>query len=146
MNGKVFIDTNVFVYSIDASPEQRGKLETARRIVKELIRKDQGVVSIQVLQEFYNTATKKIEVPLAANEALEYLRYMSILEIVQPDFDLIVAAIHLHQKHLISFWDALILQAAHAAGCVKILSEDLQHGFDFNGLSVENPFLSVQTT
>lgn len=100
------------------------------------------MVSIQVLQEFYQVATRKIQVPLSTDEALEYLRYIAILETVLPDFNMIVAAIRLHQKHSLSFWDALILQASIIAGCSQILSEDLQDGFRIDNFTVKNPFVS----
>jgi len=142
MRDKVFLDTNIFIYSIDASRGQSKKRDVARQIVEEHIRKDSGAISIQVLQEFYQVATQKIQVPLSTDEALEYLHYMAILETVLPDFNMVVAAIRLHQKHSLSFWDALILQAAIIAGCSQILSEDLQDGFYLDNLTVKNPFVS----
>ena len=87
-------------------------------------------------------STQKIQIPLSTEDALEYLHYMAILETVLPDFTMVVAAIHLHKKHSISFWDALILQAAKTAGCFQLLSEDLQHGFRLDALTVKNPFVS----
>jgi len=142
MRDKVFLDTNIFIYSIDASPGEKKKRNVARQILKEHIRNDSGVISIQVLQEFYQVATRKIEVALSTDEALEYLHYMAILETVLPDFNMVVAAIRLHQKHSLSFWDALIFQAALIAGCSQILSEDLQDGFRLDNLTVKNPFVS----
>ncbi|MBW2020549.1 MAG: PIN domain-containing protein [Deltaproteobacteria bacterium] len=142
MKDKVFLDTNIFIYSIDASPDQANKRNLARQIVKEQIRNESGVISIQVLQEFYQVSTRKIHVPLSTEEALEYLHYMAILETVPADFDMVVAAIRLHQKHSLSFWDALILQAAKTADCSQVLSEDLQDGFRLDNLTVKNPFVS----
>ena len=142
MKDKVFLDTNIFIYSIDASPRQAKKRDVAQQIVKEHIRNDSGVISIQVLQEFYQVATRKIQVPLSTEETLEYLHYVAILETVLPDFDMVVAAIRLHQKHSLSFWDAMILQAASTAGCSQVLSEDLQDGFRLDNLTVKNPFTS----
>ncbi|MDL1958387.1 MAG: PIN domain-containing protein [Deltaproteobacteria bacterium] len=140
MKDKVFLDTNILIYSIDASPGQNKKRNVARQILKEHIRNESGVISIQVLQEFYHVATHKIQVPLSTEESLEYLNYMSVFETVLPDFDMVVMAILLHRKHMISFWDALILQAAKTAGCSQVLSEDLQDGFCFDSLRVKNPF------
>jgi predicted nucleic acid-binding protein len=142
MKDKVFLDTNIFIYSIDATPGRNRKRNAAREIVRERIRNESGVISIQVLQEFYQIATQKIQVPLSTEEALEYLRYISILQTVHPDFDMVVSGIHLHKKYKLSFWDALILQAAKIAGCSEVLSEDLQDGFRLNNLRVRNPFLS----
>ena len=141
MRGKVFLDTNIFICSIDASPGESKKRNIARRLVKEHIQNESGVISMQVLQEIYQVSTQKIEVPLSTEDALEYLHYMAILEIVLPDFNMVVAAIHLHKKHSMSFWDALILQSAKTAGCFQLLSEDLQHGFRLDDLTVKNPFV-----
>jgi len=140
MKGKVFLDTNIFVYSIDSSPGQKKKSQIATDLVREHVRNDSGVISIRVLQEFYHVSTGKIQVPIASEDALEYLNYISILETVHPDFDLVVTAIRLHQKHRLSFWDALILQAARAAGCLQVLSEDLQDGFRIGDMRVKDLF------
>ena len=142
MRDKTFLDTNIFIYSIDASPGQAAKRDLARRIVRDHIKDDTGVLSVQVLQEFFQVATRKIEVPLSIEDALEYLHYIAILETVQSDFHLVVSAIRLHQKYAFSFWDSLVLQAAKTAGCSQLLSEDLQHGFNLDSLLVSNPFIS----
>lgn len=140
MRGKIFLDTNIFVYSIDTTPGENLKREVAQELVKEHIRNETGVISIQVLQEFYQVSTKKIKKPLSTEQALEYMNYISILETVHPDFDLIVTAVRLHQKYNLSFWDALILQASKTARCSQVLSEDLQDGFRIDDLTVKNPF------
>lgn len=142
MKDKVFLDTNIFIYSVDSSPNHKKKAETARQIVKEHIRRGTGVISIQVLQEFYQVSTQKIQVPLSTEDALEYLHYMSVLETVHPDFNLLVAAVYLHKRLEISFWDGLIVQAAAATNCSFILTEDLQDGLHVGGLVIKNPFLS----
>jgi predicted nucleic acid-binding protein len=141
MKDKHFLDTNVFIYAIDTSPRLKKKREVARHLIRGHIQNETGVISIQVLQEFYQVSTQKIQVPLSTEEAVEYLHYMAVLDVVHPEFDMIVAGIRLHEKHRISFWDALITQAALTAGCTRLLSEDLQHGFEVDHLIVENPFL-----
>ena len=141
MKDKCFLDTNLFIYAIDISPELKKKREISRDLIKKNIQNETGVISIQVLQEFYQVSTHKIQVPLSSEEALEYLHYMAVLDTVHPEFDMIVAGIRLHEKHSISFWDALIIQSALTAGCTRLLSEDLQHGFEIDRLTVENPFL-----
>ena len=141
MKGKVFLDTNIFVYSIDSSAEQKEKRNVARKLVKTHIREESGVISIQVIQEFFQVATTKIRTPISVEDALEFMQYMASLQIVHPDFDMVVAAARIHQKHSISFWDALILQAAKTADCFQVLSEDLQDGFRLDDLAVKNPFL-----
>ncbi len=141
MNGKIFLDTNIFIYAIDTSPREKKKKKTAEELVKEHIRNETGVISIQVLQEFYQVSTQKIGQPLPTHQALEFLQYISILKIVCPDYHMIVSAVHLHKRLNVSFWDAMILQAAISAGCSKILSEDLQDRLRINEMVLENPFL-----
>ena len=141
MEGRIFLDTNIFIYSIDSSAELKEKRTVAQKLVKTHIREESGVISIQVIQEFFQVATRKIQTPIAAEDALEFMRYMASLRIVTPDFDMVVAAVRLHQKHSFSFWDALILQAAKNADCLQILTEDLQDGFTLGSLTVKNPFL-----
>jgi predicted nucleic acid-binding protein len=140
MTDKIFLDTNIFVYSIDSSAREKRKRNIAREIIKENIQNESGVISIQVLQEFYQVSTRKIEVPLSTEEALEFLHYIAILETVKPDFALLVAAIQLQKKYNLSFWDTLILQAAKTAGCSMVYSEDLQDGIKIEKMTIENPF------
>jgi predicted nucleic acid-binding protein len=142
IKGKIFLDTNIFVYSIDSSAEQKEKRDVARKLVKTHIREESGVISIQVIQEFFQVATTKIRTPIPVEDALEFMQYMASLQIVPPDSDMVVAAVRIHQKHFISFWDALILQAAKTADCFQVLSEDLQDGFRLDDLTVKNPFVS----
>jgi len=125
MKDKVFLDTNIFVYAIDSSPESIHKRDIARGVIREQIENESGVISIQVVQEFYQVATKKIAAPISAQDALQYIQYISILQIVVANLDMVVAAVHLHQRHNLSFWDALILQAAKSVECSELLSEDL---------------------
>jgi predicted nucleic acid-binding protein len=142
MKDKCFLDTNVFIYAIDTSPDLKDKRQIARNLIKKHIQKETGVISIQVLQEFYQISTHKIQVPLSSEEALEYLHYMAVLDTVHPELEMIISGIRLHQKYHLSFWDALVVQAALTAGCTLLLSEDLQHGFEIDHLTVENPFPS----
>lgn len=143
MSDKFFLDTNILVYAIDTSPEESIKSSLARKLINQKIAKGTGVISIQVMQEFYVTATRKIVEPLSSDQALEYLNYLSILEIVRPDYEMIVAAIHIHRKHKMSFWDALIIAAAVSAGCRNVFSEDLNDGFEISGVKIVNPFASA---
>ena len=140
MKDKVFLDTNVFVYSVDSSPVLRNKRGIARELVRQHLKEASGVISIQVLQEFYQVSTHKIQTPLQTETALEYLHYISVLETVHADFGLILRAIDLHHTHKISFWDALIVEAARTAGCSNLFSEDLQDGFQIGDMTVKNPF------
>lgn len=140
MQDKVFLDTNIFIYAIDSSSEASTKRDIARMLVRRHIRDKSGVISIQVLQEFYQVATRKIETPISPEDALQFIQYLSIMDTISADLSTVVAAIHLHRKYCLSFWDALILQAAKSAGCSQVLSEDLQDGFCIDSLVVRNPF------
>ncbi len=73
MNARVFLDTNLFVYAVDSSKAERDKSEQARQLIRSAIERNSGVISVQVLQEFYNTATRKIAAPLTPDKALEYV-------------------------------------------------------------------------
>ena len=139
MTDRLFVDTNILIYAHDLDAGAKNRL--ASSLLMDIWETGTGILSIQVLQEFYHVATQKIELPLPPGEALEYLHYMAILETVQPDFHMVVAAIRIHQKHAVSFWDGLILQAAKTAGCSQLISEDLQHGFALDDLVINNPFI-----
>jgi len=140
MKDKVFLDTNILIYAIDTSPSYRRNQEIARKLIATHIQNETGVISIQVIQEFFVVSTGKLKVPLSSEEALEYIQYMSILEIIQPNLDMIITAIHLCKKHLLSFWDAMVIQTARAADCSLLLSEDLNSGFRLGSLTIQNPF------
>jgi len=143
MNDRTFLDTNIFIYAIDTSPKEQKKRECARDLIKHHIVNESGVISIQVLQEFFQVSTHKIKKPLSTEEALEFLQYISILQIVRPDYNMVIAAIHLHKNNSVSFWDAMILQSAKAAGCATVLSEDLQDGFSLDEMIIKNPFTNL---
>lgn len=141
MADRVFLDTNIFIYSIDTSPSQSFKRDKARSLIREHIEMESGVISIQVLQEFFVGSTSKIPAPLSAEEALEFIQYISAFATVIPSVEMVIAAIALHQKHRFSFWDAMIIQSAMVANCDLLLSEDLQHGFKLGSLTIKNPFV-----
>ncbi len=141
MNARVFLDTNLFVYAIDSSKAERDKSELARQLIRSAIEHTSGVISVQVLQEFYNTATRKLAIPLTPNQALEYVEYMRMLEVVEPSFAMVTSAIRLSQRLKFSFWDSMIVQTALTADCEILLSEDMQHGQRIDGLVIENPFV-----
>ncbi len=104
------MDTDIFIYSIDSTLELGRKREIARELVKEHIENESGVISIQVVQEFYQVATLKIQKPIPVEDALRFMQFMSNMDVVVADFDMVIAAVHLHRKYNISFWDACRLQ------------------------------------
>ena len=132
-----FLDTNVLVYADDL--DAGNKRERAQRLLAEILAGGDGVLSTQVLQEFFSISTRKLGVdPTIARRKVELLAQMDLVRI---DLDLILAAIDLTRLHSFSFWDALIVRAASTAGCGVLLTEDLQHGQVVEGVRIENPFL-----
>jgi predicted nucleic acid-binding protein len=138
MSDRTFLDTNIVVYVFDDdSPERQAR---AAKILRADGEKSELVLSTQVLQEFYVAVTRKLERPLAEADALAAVRGLTQLTVTQVDPDMILSAIELSQTETISFWDALIVQAALSAGCRTLLTEDMQEGRRFGELRVENPF------
>jgi predicted nucleic acid-binding protein len=136
---RVFIDTNVIVYADDL--DAGAKRERAREVLQQVLIDGNGVVSTQVLQEFFVAATRKLGVaPEIARRKVELL---ARLDVVTIEPSLILDAIDLHRLHPISFWDALIVQSAVASGCRRLLTEDLQSGRNIGGVQIENPFVSA---
>jgi len=134
---RAFFDTNVFVYADDqAAP--LAKRERARELLRDYIASRTAVVSTQVLQEFFVVCTRKLGVP--EDMARRRIEIMSRLDVVTIHVDLILEAVDLHRLHAISFWDALVVRAAAAAGCPRLFTEDLQHGQMLGGVRIESPF------
>lgn len=134
-----FVDTNVLVYADDL--EAGAKRDRARQLLGELLEAGEGVVSTQVLQEFFVTATKKLGV--APSIARRKVELISAMDLIRIDLELLLGAIDLHRLHSLSFSDALIVRAASVAGCGVLLTEDLQHGQVIDGVRIENPFLDL---
>lgn len=137
MTEYVFVDTNILVYAHGVGDADPRAVE-ARATLAELWRTDSGMLSTQVLQEFYSVATRKLglEPKQARGIVASYTDWCS----VNTDVGLIVSGSRLTEEHSLSFWDALIIEAALRANASRLLSEDLQHGRTFGGLVVENPF------
>ncbi len=131
-----FLDTNVLVYTDDGGDRRRARLALAA--VQEAIESREGVLSTQVLQEYFSVTTRKLGTDPAV--ARRKVQLFATLEVVQVDVELILGAVDLHRLHAISFWDALILQAAGRAGCEVLLTEDLQAGRAISGLRIVDPF------
>jgi predicted nucleic acid-binding protein len=138
MSDKTFVDTNVLIYAHDV---QAGiKHEVAAGLLKQLWDDRTGLLSTQVLQEFYVNVTRKVKPPLARPSAREVVRLYSAWPVQQVGTDEILRASEIEARHRISFWDALIVASASSAGASRILSEDLGTGQRIAGLLVENPF------
>jgi predicted nucleic acid-binding protein len=140
--GRTFVDTNVLLYAHDASETEKQPI--ARELLEELWADRSGVVSTQVLQEFYVVATRKFQPPMRRSEAREIVTLYATWSVVQVDVGLILDAAALEERAQLSFWDALIVEAARRAGAVRLVSEDLQTGRRIAGIAVENPFAPVR--
>lgn len=137
MSDRVFLDTNILLYAQDAAyPDRQRK---SREIIARLADSGDGVISTQVMQEFFVAATRKLGVgPLAAKGVL---KTFSVFDIVQVSVSLIHEAIDCSILNPLSFWDSLILAAAASAGCSTVYSEDLAAGQIFLGVKVQNPLV-----
>lgn len=134
---RTFIDTNVWVYLFDDT--DLGKRAAA---VEAIAATDHPVVSTQVLGEFYVTATRKLDRRVPDGLAREAVLSIGGLAAVSPvDADMVATALSLCQSVSISYWDALIIAAASASACDRILTEDLSAGTDLLGVRIANPFV-----
>jgi predicted nucleic acid-binding protein len=138
MPALVFVDTNVFVYYLDQANLK--KQHAARLWLAELWERGDGRISLQVLQEFYWTATQKW--PSLRAEIQAQVEELYDWEPVVINSHLLKASWKIQERYKLSFWDSLIAAAAKAASCRYLLTEDLQEGQDLDGVLVVNPFLS----
>ena len=138
--GVTFIDTNILVYSHDTHDDVKHR--AVENLLAQLWTSGLGVLSTQVLQEFYHAATRKLQPPLTPSQARQVVHDYSDWCLVDTDPLLIISASRLSEQHSINFWDALIVEAALRAGADELATEDLQHGRRFGQLQVRNPFLS----
>ncbi|AFZ34874.1 PilT protein domain protein [Stanieria cyanosphaera PCC 7437] len=133
-----FVDTNVLVYAYDRSAGKKHLL--ASNLIKKLWQTRQGCLSVQVLQEFYVTVTRKVSQPLAWQEASEIIRNLSVWQVHSPQTDDILDAIRIQNRYGISFWDSMIVVSAVTMNCQIIWTEDLNSGQLYEQLLVQNPF------
>jgi predicted nucleic acid-binding protein len=138
MTAPVFVDTNVLVYALDAAAGERHHM--ARRWMEALWRQQTGRLSMQVLQEFYVTVTRKLRPGLPPNEAQREVRALLPWSPVEITPAILERAWHIESRYQLSWWDALIVASAQSLGCATLLTEDLQHGQAFDGLVVRSPF------
>jgi predicted nucleic acid-binding protein len=132
-----FVDTNVLLYSVSAAAAEQHKAQIALKILDD----PELALSVQVLQEFYVQATResksdRITHEQAAALVEAYLRFT----VQETTVALIQAALETKQRFRISYWDAAVIEAARTLACDTVLSEDLSHGQDYDGVRVENPF------
>jgi predicted nucleic acid-binding protein len=132
-----FLDTNILIYAALG----RGLYETKRTIAHDLVVDAKFGISTQVLQEFYANVTRKTEIPLTPDEALEWIEGLELQGCVTVDKTLIKVAIGISQRYRINYWDGAILAAAERLGAEIVYTEDLNHGQTYGPVRVVNPFL-----
>jgi predicted nucleic acid-binding protein len=133
---RCFIDTNILIYA-DSGDEAR-KQRIAIDLLRHLRMQRLGVLSTQVLNEYIQVGLRKLGLPHShLREQLRHYRQFD-LSVVTPDT--MELALDLHQRHALSYWDALILASAHIAGCAVLLTEDMGHGELLAGVRLLNPF------
>ena len=135
-----FVDTNVLLYALRISPGDERKREIAR----DLLKRDDLMLSIQVLQEFYAQATR-LSAPgaLTHEQAASAVESLTRFPIQDMTLDVVRSALAIRGRFGLSYWDSAILAAARATGCEIVYSEDMSHEQDYDGLRVVNPFADV---
>ena len=142
MKGRVFFDTNILIYADDA--DAGAKRERAQQVIEAALNNGNGVLSTQVLQEYFVVATRKLG--MSAEIAQQKVEILATMTVIVVDVEHVVEAIKLHRLYGFSFWDCLVLRCAKAAGCPRLLSEDMQHGRAIEGVTIENPFAGPSST
>ena len=138
---RIFVDTNILVYGHDIDAGQKHQI--AQNLLIDLWNHRSGVLSVQVLQEFYVTLTRKVLHPLSPSRVRNLIRDYISWQIEVNDTISVLNASRIEENYRISFWDALIVSAASKAKVSKILTEDLQPGQVIEGILLENPFHSL---
>jgi predicted nucleic acid-binding protein len=137
-----FFDSNVFLYLVDSSAPAKAAI--ARRLVQDALHTGEGRISFQVIQETLNVITRKFQAPVTPTDARQLMNDVLVpLWHTMPSQRLYERALDLHARYQYGFYDALIIAAALSDGCARLFSEDLQHGQQIEGLTIENPFLAV---
>lgn len=132
-----FLDTNILLYSISSAAEESRKRDQALA----LLDRDDCVLSVQILQEFYVQATRASRPdPLPHEIATGLIRTWLRFRIQENTVPILNAALEIKALHQFSFWDSAIVAAARAAGCRELFSEDLSHGRTIDGVTILNPF------
>ena len=137
MNAMRFLDTNVLLYAISQTPAEAGK--TARALA--LLDADDWALSVQVVQEFYVQATRASKADrIPHDQAVALIEAWLRFRVQELTIPILLAALRTKARYQLSYWDAAIIEAARAAGCRELYSEDLNAGQDYEGVRVVNPF------
>lgn len=138
--GLVFVDTNILVYAHDLDAGEKRRMAAAQ--LERLWDEQTGTLSVQVLQEFFVNATRKIAKPVTTAQAREVIRLYRAWVRQGTSADTVLRATDIAELARLSFWDGLIVAAAEEAGCEELLSEDMGHGQQVAGVRIVNPFVS----
>jgi len=138
MTGLVFVDTNVLLYALDS--REGSKHRFASDWMGRLWRERTGRTSVQVLSEFFVNATRKLSPGLPRQQAWEQVVALSAWDPQAIDFPVLQIGMEVQSRHGLSWWDSLVVAAAHRQGCGTLLTEDLQHGAVYAGVTVLSPF------
>lgn len=139
MSARYFLDTNIFVCSFDLTVP--AKAARAVKLIQDGLETGDGIVSYQVVQEFFSVAFRRFAKPMSSFVAEEYLNTtFRPLLVVHSSPALFVSALQVYSRHRFSWYDSLIVAAAQVAGCSILYSEDMQHGQRVDELRIENPF------
>lgn len=133
-----FVDANILVYAFDSSAGR--KQQAAEALLERLWESNTGCLSVQVLQEFFVTVTKKVANPLPTDDATARVREFAAWRVFAPKADDVLNAIGLHTQAKIAFGDAMIVLAAAESGCDILWTEDLSDGQTLRGVRIRNPF------
>ena len=139
MSEKVFVDTSILVYAHDLDAGEKRAI--AEHVLRQLWQDESGVLSTQVLQEFYVNITRKIATPVSRRDARDLINAYRVWPVATTDVGDVLAASDLGERFRINFWDAMIIVAALKAGAAVVLSEGLHQGHGVSGLEVWNPFV-----
>lgn len=142
MNDSVFVDTNILIYAYDL--DAGAKHNVASEIVRNLWLSRRGVISTQILQEFYVTVTKKISSPLTPSRARGVIKTYESWHLQINDLGTIMLGSELQERYTLSFWDGMVLAAARQAGARVLLTEDLNSGQVVEGIEINNPFATTK--
>ncbi len=137
-----FVDTNILLYAASTNPGEADKRDAARKILSE----NPVCFSVQVAQEFFVNAIRKLTPPLSRTDALAFLGAINPVAIVALDYELFEEATKVQERFQISYWDAAIVMAAKRMNCETLYSEDLTDGQNYGGVRVVNPFNAVAKT
>lgn len=139
IDDKMFIDTNIIIYAYDITAGKKHKI--ASDILADLWNTGHGILSTQVLQEFFVNVVKKIPKPINKQQAKEIIKDFLKWQVVVNTGESIIEAIDISTNYGFSFWDSMIIEAALTGGASVLISEDFQDGQAINGITIKNPFI-----